>query len=294
MSAAPGRSQASSHRSPQGEGVKDCAAPGRSQALQAWIDGIGFIAPGLPDWSAAQAVLRGEQPFVSAPSLLPPPALLPSAERRRASRVVKLSLGLGLQAVAHAGADAATLATVFTASGADGHNCHALCEQLASDDRQISPTRFHNSVHNAAAGYWGIATRSMAPCQVICAFDASFGAGLLDALAQVVLDGQPVLLVAYDSEYPQPLYGKRDSPDCAGVALVLSPSRCATSLASIELNLVGQAADTLLDPGLEALRTRIPALRVLPLLDRLARGQGGTVVLDYLPELQLALDVSLC
>ncbi len=291
MSAAPGGSQASSHRSPQGEGVP-VSVP--AQPLQAWIDGIGFIAPGLPDWPAAQAVLRGEQVFASAPSLLPPPALLPPAERRRASRVVKLGLGLGLQAVAHAGADASTLATVFAASGADGHNCHALCEQLAGDDRQISPTRFHNSVHNAAAGYWGIATRSMAPCQVIGAFDASFGAGLLDALAQVAVDGQPVLLVAYDSEYPQPLYGKRDTPDCAGVALLLSPSRCATSLARIALTLSGQAADTLVDPELETLRTRIPALRALPLLERLARGQGGMVVLDYLPELQLVLDVSPC
>ncbi|MBA4262768.1 MAG: hypothetical protein C0443_12315 [Comamonadaceae bacterium] len=32
MSAAPGRSQASSHRSPQGEGTPVSAAPGRSQA----------------------------------------------------------------------------------------------------------------------------------------------------------------------------------------------------------------------------------------------------------------------
>ena len=40
----------------------------------------------------------------------------------------------------------------------------------------------------------------MAPCQVLCAYDASFGAGLLDALAQVVVDRQPTLLIAYDSE----------------------------------------------------------------------------------------------
>ena len=265
-----------------------------AQPLRAWIDGIGVVAPGLPDWPVARAVLRGEQTYVSAPSLLSAPDLLPPAERRRASRVVKLALGLGLQAVAQSGADISALATVFTASGADGHNCHALCEQLATDDRQISPTRFHNSVHNAAAGYWGIATRSMAPCQVIGAFDASFGAGLLDALAQVAFDGQPVLLVAYDSEYPQPIFAKRDTPDCAGVALVLSPTRGATSLAHIELTPSSRAADLLIDSGLEALRTRIPALRALPLLERLARGQDGLVVLDYLPALQLALDVQLC
>jgi hypothetical protein len=29
--------------------------------LTAWIEGIGFIAPGLPDWPSACAVLRGEQ-----------------------------------------------------------------------------------------------------------------------------------------------------------------------------------------------------------------------------------------
>ena len=123
-----------------------------SRPLTAWIEGIGFLAPGLPDWPTARAVLRGEMPLTAAPSFLPAPSLLPPAERRRASRVVKLSLAIGLEAAAHAGADVATLATVFSASGADGHNCHALCEQLATDDRQISPTRFHNSVHNAAAG----------------------------------------------------------------------------------------------------------------------------------------------
>ena len=30
-----------------------------SPALTVWLEGIGFIAPGLPDWLAARAVLRG-------------------------------------------------------------------------------------------------------------------------------------------------------------------------------------------------------------------------------------------
>lgn len=86
--------------------------------MNAWIDGIGFLAPGLPDWPTARAVLRGEQALVAAPSLLPAPAILPPAERRRASRVVKLTLAIGLEAAAHAAADVATLTTVFAASGA--------------------------------------------------------------------------------------------------------------------------------------------------------------------------------
>lgn len=265
-----------------------------TRPLKAWLQGIGLIAPGLPDWNTACAVLRGEQPYTSAPTVLPTPSLLPAAERRRASRVVKLALGLGLEAVAHAGADASVLATVFAASGADGHNCHALCEQLATEDRQISPTRFHNSVHNAAAGYWGIATGSMAPCQVIAAYDASFGAGLLDALAQVVCDGEPVLLIAYDSEYPEPLHAKRDTPDCGGVALLLGPAPTAGSLASIEVAPTDAPADQLDLPTLEALRVQIPALRSLPMLQRLAQAEGGRVVLDHLAPMQLALELTLC
>ena len=263
-------------------------------SLAAWIDGVALIAPGLPDWSLARAVLRGEQPYQPAPSDLPAPSVLPPAERRRASRVVKLALGLGLAACADAQVDAATLATVFTASGADGHNCHALCEQLAGDDRQISPTRFHNSVHNAAAGYWGIATGATAPCQVIAGFDASFGAGLLDALAQVVTGQVPVLLIAYDSEYPQPLYAKRDTPDCAGVALLLSPQQGARSQARLQLAPTGEAAQTCTVPALENLRRQIPALRALPLLQQLAAQRSGRCVLDYLPPMQLAAELTVC
>ncbi len=262
--------------------------------LSAWIEGIGLLAPGLPDWPSARAVLRGEQPFTAAPSVLPAPTILPPAERRRASRVVKLTLAIGLEAAAHAEADVGTLATVFSASGADGHNCHALCEQLATDDRQISPTRFHNSVHNAAAGYWGIATKSMAPCQVICGFDASFGAGLLDTLGQVVIDRQPTLLIAYDSEYPEPLHAKRDTPDCGGVALLLTPERTARSLASLTVSPSNASAAQLADPALEQLRNAIPALRSLPLLQLLARGESGRVCLDYLPPMQLNVDLQTC
>jgi hypothetical protein len=262
--------------------------------LSAWIEGIGFLSPGLNDWPAARAVLRGEAAYTAAASVLPAPSILPAAERRRASRVVKLTLAIGLEAAASAEADVSQLATVFTASGADGHNCHALCEQLATDDRLISPTRFHNSVHNAAAGYWGIATKSMAPCQVLCAYDASFGAGLLDALGQVVFDEQVTLLIAYDSEYPEPLHSKRDTPDCAGVALLLTPQKTARSLAQLTLRSTAEMAQIMANPDLENLRTAIPALRVLPLLQMLAKGESGTVCLDYLAPMQLSVDLKLC
>ena len=257
--------------------------------LTAWIEGVGFIAPGLPDWASACAVFCEKTALTAAASILPVPGILPPAERRRASRVVKLALAIGLEAAAHAEADVSTLATVFSASGADGHNCHALCEQLASDDRQISPTRFHNSVHNAAAGYWGIATKAMAPCQVICAYDASFGAGLLEAAAQCVAGGRPVLLVACDVPYPEPLHAKRPLSDTFGMAFVLAPQGPGPALA---IDLVGAAEPTACgDAALDALRTSIPAARALPLLQALAAGRSGAVLVEGLDGMTLKVSV---
>ena len=262
--------------------------------LVAWIGGIGLLAPGLPDWATAVPVLNGGQSYLPAPSVLPVPDLLPPAERRRASRVVRLALAVGLEAVARGGVDAATLATVFSASGADGHNCHALCETLASSDRQVSPTRFHNSVHNAAAGYWGIATGAMAPCQVLCAYDASFSAGLLEALVQVNTFGLPVLLVAYDAEYPEPLRSLRPIPDAAGIALLLMPHPAEACVARLEAGFAELAPTKSGSSELEALRLANPALRGLPLLERLAKDGSGQVALEYLEPLAMVLEVAPC
>jgi len=167
-------------------------------------------------------------------------------------------------------------------------------ESLAQEVPDVSPTRFANSVHNAAAGYWSIATGAMAESNVLCAFDASFNAGLLEALSQVMVDGAPVLLVAYDSEYPQPLHAKRPLPDAFGVAMVLTPQRRASSSARLDAMLTDEAFDRMADPALEALRSAIPAARSLPLLRLLAQGQAGRTVLEYLDVSRVAVQVEPC
>ncbi|MBE0624092.1 MAG: beta-ketoacyl synthase chain length factor [Burkholderiales bacterium] len=262
--------------------------------LSAYIEGVGLLGPGLADWPAGQAVLGGREPYRPHKTVLPPPALLPAAERRRSCAIVKLTLATGLEAIAAAGLDAASLPSVFSASGGDGENCHIICEMLASDDRQISPTRFHNSVHNVAAGYWGIATGAMTTSSVLSAFDASFGAGLLEALTQVVADNIPCVLLACDTAYPEPLYSARPIPDALGIALVLAPHRSARALAQIRVGLTEASADLLDDPVLENLRIAIPAARGLPLLRAIALRQDQHVVLDYLDSTRLAVAVTPC
>jgi hypothetical protein len=262
--------------------------------LSAYVGGLGVLGPGLADWPEAAAVLSGRQAYRPAAAVLPVPTMLPAAERRRVGRVVKLALAIALEATSQAGENPAELASVFSSSGGDGHNCHELCQALSLAGREISPTRFANSVHNAAAGYWSIGTGAMAESNVLCAFDASFTAGLLEALTQVAVDEVSVLLVAYDSEYPQPLHAKRPIPDAFGVALVLTPQKRAWSLARMDAALSDLEFDRFADRDLEALRGAFPAARSLPLLRLLAAGNRGTAVLEYLDVLRLQVQIEPC
>lgn len=262
--------------------------------LEAWIEGIGVLGPGIANWPAAAAILAGRQSYQAQKTLLPAPALLPPAERRRAGAMIKLTLATGLEAIAAAGQDAAGLSTVFAASGGDGETCHLICEALASDDRLISPTRFHNSVHNAAAGYWSIATGAMAPAAVLSAHDASFSAGLLEAVTLVRVDEPRTVLLACDTSYPEPLHHARPIADALGIALVLAAEHSERALAKIAISLSASAADRFDDPELERLRLGIPAARGLPLLRALALRSNGPVVLDYLDPTRLAVEVTPC
>ncbi len=262
--------------------------------LDCYIEGIGLRGPGLTDWPAGRTVLSGQSAYQYQKTMLPAPASLPPAERRRCGPIVKLALAVGYEAAASAGRDVAVLPTVFTLSSGDGNNCHEICEMLASSDRQISPTRFHNSVHNASSGYWSIATGAMAPSSVLCAHDAGFGAGLLEAITQVVVDRVCVLLIASDTTYPEPLRSARPIQDELGIGLVLAPQRSAKSLARISVALTAAQSGRMADSALEALRTAIPAARGLPLLHAIANGASTGIVLDYLDTTRLSVAIEAC
>jgi Beta-ketoacyl synthase, N-terminal domain len=259
-------------------------------SLVVHVAGIGLLGPGFTDWATGEALLRDPAGWQRTATVVPAPNRLPPTERRRAGPVVKCAIVVADQAVAMAGLDAATLPTVFTSSTGEPSNCHALCEALAAPERMVSPTRFTNSVHNAAAGYWHIAARAPAPSTSLGAYDASFGAGLLEAAAQCAASGAPVLLVACDVPYPEPLHGKRPLSDTFGVAFVLAPQGPGPALA---IDLAGEAPPTACtDAALDAVRTTIPAARALPLLQALAAGRGGSVCVEGLAGMTLKVTLT--
>ena len=189
--------------------------------LSATIEGIGFWTHGLPSWQAACDYVR-DGGLVEGMPARPSPQLLPANERRRAPDTVAVALEVALAACEAAGRDPKTLPSVFASTHGELAITDYMAATLASDPGAISPIRFHNSVHNAAAGYWTIGTGCMAPATAISSFDASFAQGLLEALALLATGSEAVLLVGYDSHAQGPLTTIWDSKGLLGGALVLS------------------------------------------------------------------------
>lgn len=232
----------------------------------AFVDGIAMWAPTLPGWDAARAAFRGEGMPAAAALRRPSAELLAPAERRRAPDTVALALEVGLCAVDASGHRAADLPSVFTSTHGDLVITDYMCKTLVSAPLQVSPTKFHNSVHNATAGYWTMATGCMQSSTAISAYDCSFAAGLLETLVQCSADERPVLLVGYDIEACGALASTTASHGLLAVALVLSPRRGEHSVATLAWSVQGGKA---LEPP--------------PLHSAAARSLAGNAMADCLP-----------
>jgi hypothetical protein len=241
-----------------------CSGADDMSVLTATIESIGFWSDGLPSWQAAREfVATGVVPD-GAPAK-PSPQLLPPNERRRAPESVAVALDVALAACEAAGRDPATLPSVFASTHGDLSITDYMCATLAHDPRAISPTKFHNSVHNAAAGYWTIGAHCMQAATAISAYDASFAEGLLEAIMQLHAGAEAVLLVGYDTGAAGPLRSVHDCSGLLGGALVLSRSGRGPR---IDVHIGDGEAEA---PGaLGARCTRNPMAPMLPLFDALA------------------------
>jgi hypothetical protein len=255
-----------------------------------YLRGIGLLAPGLAGYTAeSRARLSGRVAYHGTPVPEPEAPLLAPNERRRASRLVRYALTVAAEAVGAARVDPAELVTVFASSGGEYAILDRLCAALAEKERAVSPTLFHHSVHNAAAGYFAIATGSRRSQTALAAYDASFAAGLIESAAQLATEALPVLLVAYDLPPPQPLYPARALSAPCALALVLDRGPGGLARLEVDLGDPDTPVTRFSDPGLESLRTGNPAARGLPLLAAVAR--GGTPVIEYLEDRHLAVRV---
>lgn len=256
--------------------------------LSCYIKAIGITAPGIKNWHEAQSIFQHPGTHSIAPIGKKLETLLPANERRRATRVTQLALSAAQQT-----GDPKQLSQclqIFSSSNGDLTTFNQISLALAMDGRPVSPTRFHNSVHNAPAGYWSIATQSQTASTSITAYNDSLAAGLLEAAVQLNsadnTQQRDCLLVCYDETPPPAFLSQLTSPLTMkqefACALTLSQNSD-NMLARIEISSGNgmEAITALSDSSLEELRLSNPQASILPVLNTIAQQKQETIILPY-------------
>jgi len=182
----------------------------RIEAWRAW-------APGLetPDawqaWAAAPHVVPDdgqEQPAC---------AFLPAMQRRRLSRLARMTLETAWPLCR----EDEQLPFVFASRHGETTRTLALLGDIA-DEQPLSPTQFGLSVHNAIAGQWSILRGQRGESTAIAGEADSFEHAILEGALQL-LAGAPAALVVIAEERPPPAYAQwiEDVPFSYAVALRL-------------------------------------------------------------------------
>jgi Beta-ketoacyl synthase, N-terminal domain len=187
------------------------------------LHSAGVLAPGVDSLAALHALRRAGRVSAPPPLELPSPGALPANERRRASSVVRLTLACAEQALRASPFPLDAMRMVFAADEGTGEVCQHMLETVAST-RQISPLLFHNSVHNAPAGYCSIAYRNHHATTSVSMGAESFACGLLCAASEAAFTGEPVLLLAYEPAMTGPMLELHPVVQPSATAWVLSAS----------------------------------------------------------------------
>ena len=204
--------------------------------------GIGAWGLTARSWSDLQALMVGNA-IEDDGSKGPKPELIPANERRRAPLPVRLAVETSAQACSAAQLDPAQLGCVFVSGLGDTELTDYMCNVRASDNKALSPTKFHNSVHNAAAGYWTISTGCTAAANSVAGFTDSVSLTLLEALVQAEAEQRPLLLTFYDAPVSTVLQPLLKNPYSFSVSVVISPATLAPAGATRwSAKLVEQAA----------------------------------------------------
>ncbi|HEY2900229.1 MAG TPA: beta-ketoacyl synthase chain length factor [Polyangia bacterium] len=206
--------------------------------------------------------------------------------RRRSSLLTQMVAEVAAQAAAQAGASLGRMRVVVgSAFGELATTVEMLGELI--DEGALSPTRFHNSVHNSAAGALSIAHENKAPAMSLAAGNDTVAMALLEAMMIVRQsdgdgDSDLVLLIVADEPLPVVL-GAAPGGEPIAAALVLAPPAAShlpsrTTLARLsEMTAPFSPATT--PTAFRPVEVDAPVAAVLPLAAAIRERRGGRVLL---------------
>lgn len=183
------------------------------------LDGLSLWTPGydqIETWWE-----RNPDPSIKSPQA----SQLPSSLRRRTSLLTRMAIDVFERSVNLAAIDPKTTAIVFGTVYGEIQTTYDLLAMLGRDEL-VSPTKFHNSVHNTAIGYLSIAYQHQGLLTTISAGWSTLAMGILESLA--ILHAQQadqVALVLSEEGLPKPLLqGPEEVYDPLAMAMLLRPA----------------------------------------------------------------------
>ena len=254
------------------------------------ILGVGAWGPRFRNWQDLQAMLAGQE-IEDDGAKGPKPEVIPANERRRAPLPVRLAVESSSQACEAAGIDPAELACVFVSGLGDTQLTDYMCKVLAGDNKALSPTKFHNSVHNAAAGYWTISTGCMQTANSVAGFENSVSLTLIEALIQAEAEQRPLLLTFYDAPSSPVLRELLKNEQPFAVSIIIAPHSVPGSDAGFRARVDAVSSDWpehSWSGDLQHCYDNNPVARILPVLG-LLNGSADEVLMPLSPTTSLRI-----
>jgi hypothetical protein len=242
------------------------------------ITGIGLWSRGFQNWDEFQTV-SGTLAADTAAWEMPAPSQIPGRERRRAPALVKLAVEVAHQACDMSGTQKTDVASVFCSAMGDSEIATYICQTLASPAKVLSPTKFHNSVHNAPAGYWSISAQNRAPSSSVAGSRNSFPVALLEASVLAATESRPVLLVAADIQVRGPYEGVYPIENPFGAGLLIQNQTDDTRRWSftLEHHVGNKNWPALKNPFLQELSETNPAARCIALIEAMGLQESAEI-----------------
>ena len=184
------------------------------------LRGLGLWTPGFADpasWS--QGHVLGDR--VGDPAVTAPRAeILPPMMRRRTSLLTRMAAEVAAQAIADGRLERGTATLIYGSVYGEIRTTIDLLGALLDPAAPLSPTKFHNSVHNTAGGYVSIATENRHGNAALTAGRSTLAMGLLECAGLIAAGQGPAVLVIAEETLPEPLAaGRLWGPLAAAFAL---------------------------------------------------------------------------
>ena len=233
-----------------------------------YVRGIGFFSPGFRD---VRAWCRGDpDPDAGTPKA----SLLAGPLRRRASLLTRIGVDVLQQAIAGAGCDPETTVSVWGTAHGEHSMAVALLAMMRRREGKLSPTQFHNSVHNTASGYASIATANGSASTTLTGGPELVFSAFLEAWCHLEAGAGDVALVLADEPLEGPFEGREA---CAPLAIAFCLSARKEGALAV---LSGLRRDAVAPEKRHESFGGLYVSAALPLLERIAMGRPGTIALE--------------